>query len=372
MPKVSVIMPVYNGARFLVEAINSLLSQTFTDWELIVIDDGSTDTTPEILSNYQDPRILVFRQDNGGEACARNAGLDKVRGEYVTFLDADDQYLPNALHDFSVFLDENREFDVVFTDGYLCDSNNQPLSRLSEHRPGIFTGFILEHLIINPAVLTVPVCTAFRYSIVKQYDVRFDPQVGYGTDWDFWTQLAVHVKFGYLDVPTCMYRIHETNMTKTATVEKRKSDLVKGRLKVLNAGWFETLPVHTREGFLYYLIIDLLSGFPDKQVEILELPQAKNLSLRSQGRLYRLIGVDLIQKMENRQLAYSFFHKAVQLYPRDFKAQVLLLFARFPLAVILIVIQLWRFIHRVSARVRVKRKQEPKAFPVQFGPVSSK
>lgn len=372
MPKISVIMPVYNGARFLAEAINSLLCQTFSNWELIVIDDGSTDTTPEILSNFQDGRIFVFRQDNGGEARARNAGLDKVRGEYVAFLDADDQYLPNALQDFSLFLDDHREYDVVFSDGFLCDSNNQRLSRLSEHRPGIFTGYILEHLIINPAVLTVPVCTAFRLSIVKQFGVRFDPQVGYGTDWDFWTQLAVHVKFGYMDVPTCMYRIHETNMTKTATVEKRKNDMLKGRLKVINAGWFDALPTHTREVFFYYLIIDILSGFPEKQVEILEMPQTKSLPLCSQARLYRLIGVDLLQKMDNRQLAFRLLQKAVQLFPHDMKAQVLLLFARFPLPVIQFVIKFWRFIYQVFAKATIKRKQGPKAFPVHYGPVSSK
>src|SRR5678816_1429776 len=104
MPKVSVITPVYNGQSYIDTAINGLLSQTLQDWELIVVDDGSTDSTPQILEKFTDQRIRIIKQQNGGEARARNVGLHNVTGEYVAFLDADDFYFPTALEELSAFL----------------------------------------------------------------------------------------------------------------------------------------------------------------------------------------------------------------------------------------------------------------------------
>ena len=90
MPKISVIMPVYNGESFIEQAIQSLLFQSFDDWELIVVDDGSTDSTPIILQKLNDIRINTIWQENRGEAGARNTALNHVTGEYLAFLDADD------------------------------------------------------------------------------------------------------------------------------------------------------------------------------------------------------------------------------------------------------------------------------------------
>lgn len=87
---VSVIMPVYNAASFLREAIQSLLNQIYTDWELIAVDDGSTDESLKILQSYSDPRIRIIQRPNGGQCAATNTGLDYIRGEYIQFFDADD------------------------------------------------------------------------------------------------------------------------------------------------------------------------------------------------------------------------------------------------------------------------------------------
>src|SRR5215217_3780270 len=130
-PKVTVITPVYNGERYIEGAIASLLAQSFQDWELVIIDDGSSDSTPQILEKLADPRIRVFRQENAGEANARNVGLDQATGEYISFLDADDLYLPTALEDLSSFLDSHPEFDVIYSDGQICDDQDHPLMRLS-------------------------------------------------------------------------------------------------------------------------------------------------------------------------------------------------------------------------------------------------
>lgn len=94
----SVILPVYNGERFLKEAIGSVFAQTYQDWELVIIDDGSTDGTPQLLLQYQDhPKIQVLRQENQGVSAARNAGMKQAKGNYYTFLDADDIWKENHL-----------------------------------------------------------------------------------------------------------------------------------------------------------------------------------------------------------------------------------------------------------------------------------
>ena len=87
-------MPAYNAEKYIAEAIQSVLDQTFQDWELLVIDDGSKDSTAKIVNSFSDPRIVLIQQENGGVSVARNAGLDLAKGKYITFLDADDA-IPN-------------------------------------------------------------------------------------------------------------------------------------------------------------------------------------------------------------------------------------------------------------------------------------
>lgn len=97
MPSISIIMPVWNGEKYLAAAIDSLLAQTFTDFELLVIDDGSTDRTPEILRAYTDPRLRVLRLDHAGIVVALNHGLAQARAEWIARMDADDLSLPRRL-----------------------------------------------------------------------------------------------------------------------------------------------------------------------------------------------------------------------------------------------------------------------------------
>src|SRR4051794_17886995 len=95
--KVSIVMPAYNTGRFITEAIESVLAQRYRNWELVIIDDGSTDNTGSIIEGFTDPRIVALRQPNGGLTSARNLGLSNVSGDWVLFLDSDDLLRPDAL-----------------------------------------------------------------------------------------------------------------------------------------------------------------------------------------------------------------------------------------------------------------------------------
>ncbi len=116
MPRVSVIMPAYNSQQVLGEAVASVLSQSYPDFEIIVVDDASSDNTAEVVSGYGDRVRYIRREMNGGAAAARNDGIRASAGEFICFLDADDLYLPDRLEAAVAFLDGNAEFGAVYAD----------------------------------------------------------------------------------------------------------------------------------------------------------------------------------------------------------------------------------------------------------------
>src|SRR6266545_4787722 len=115
-PRVTVIIAAYNYAPFIGEALDSVLAQTFADWECVVVDDGSTDATPEIVKQWvaRDSRFRYVRQENRGPNTARNVGLSQSSGEYVQFLDADDRLAPSKLAAHARYLDEHPDVDIVY------------------------------------------------------------------------------------------------------------------------------------------------------------------------------------------------------------------------------------------------------------------
>ena len=344
MPKISVIMPVYNGEAFIQNAINSLISQTFQDWELIVVDDGSTDNTSRILAQYVDTRIRVIQQKNGGEAVARNTGLEHMAGEYIAFLDADDLYFPNALFDLLGFLEEHPEYDSVYSNGDIIDYSDRKLMCLTDIRPGIFTGKILEMLVITPSVITVPVCTMTRVSIVREHNMQFDTTNNLiGTDWDFWIRLGVHAKFGYLDKITCKYRIHQTNITRTYGSEKRKGDYLYCRMKVMNSDWFGDISVPTQELFFLNLLTDTFSGNLEQQQKVLSSEQFENLPTAVRSTILRMVSIDIIQTGRSSDIAKKILIDASQLNPADTKTRFILESLKIGYFFTLTLVKLWRW-----------------------------
>ena len=370
MPKVSVIMPVYNGVRFVAKAIESLLAQDFRDWELIVVNDGSTDGTADVLAGFTDDRIHVFHQANGGEAVARNRGLDAVSAEYVAFLDADDLYLPNALGDMSAYLDAHPEAHALFSDGYFCDENDRPLGRLSEVRPGPFTGNILEPLVLDPAVIAGIICTMTRRATISDSGVRFDPALVIGPDWDFWIHLARYAQFGYLDHLTCMYRVHQTNITLTSGAKRRKADLVRGRLKVMTSDWFEALSIGTRRKFFYNLLVALLGNDPGQQQTIMEAPAFQTLPVDLRADLLRLVASNHLTKRRENKFAIDCLRQSLQLQPNNQKSRVLLRLADTNPALAAAILSAWKVGHRAQARVRTLGQRRTKPVPAALMPAS--
>lgn len=153
-PRISIIMPAYNAALFIRDAIMSVLSQSWTNWELIVINDGSNDDTADHVRSFTDPRIQLIEQQNKGVSAARNAGLDRAQGELVVFLDADDRLPMNSLRARATILLADPTVDLV--DGAVCSWDTVSGRLRTIHSPS-YKGPVYDRLIaMDPAVFFGP------------------------------------------------------------------------------------------------------------------------------------------------------------------------------------------------------------------------
>ena len=176
MPKVSVIVPVYKAEQYLHQCIDSILSQSFTDWELILVDDGSPDRSGAICDEYaqKDTRIQVIHKENGGVSSARNVALGRITGEWLTFVDSDDCLYPNALQRWFEVAEQNN-LDLI-----QCYFNR-------EYKEGQVEGEATEVLTAaqyadSENYLTCAWGTLFKTSIVEEHILRFDEKVRLGED----------------------------------------------------------------------------------------------------------------------------------------------------------------------------------------------
>jgi glycosyltransferase involved in cell wall biosynthesis len=200
MPRVSVIIPVYNCERFLKECINSVLSQSFSDFELIVIDDGSTDSTFSILESYHDPRIKLFRKFvNQGYVHALNDGLKMAEGEFIARLDADD-YSCSSRFELQVdYLVGHPNCGLVasFVDDFFGNKI------VSDYMNSVRLKF--EFLIKNPFVHS---SVMFRKELLNRYYLSYDVDLLYAEDYKFWFDFSKVSEVALLPVVLTKYRKH--------------------------------------------------------------------------------------------------------------------------------------------------------------------
>ena len=282
-------MPAYNADRYIDKAIESLLEQTYPDWELIIVNDGSTDRTAEIALHYTDPRIKVVDQDNAGEAAARNTALKYMRGEFIAFLDADDLYLPEHLELSVGYLRIHPEYDAVYTDGYYINSDGDQLYSLSSQRRGPFDGYIFDEVVLASDVFGPPICVVLRSELVFQYHLNFDTDIVIGPDWDFFIHYTNLAQFGHIDSRTCLYRVHQTNITVQVDLQRRALYLARCREKAIKIDGFNRCSAETRASVFYDLLVNLLIGFPERQSAITKWPEFTLLPVEEQARIYRLM-----------------------------------------------------------------------------------
>ncbi len=208
-PMISVIMPVYNGEKYLREAIESILSQTYGNFEFIIIDDASKDESVSIVREYDDDRIKLFENDvNMGVAATLNKGIDLAKGKYIARMDCDDISMPNRF-------EKQIEYMESHTDTVICGSSVNILTdgveifrQYSESDGAIRADMIFNSAFVHPAVM-------IRSDVLKEHNIRYDTEYERAEDYEMWSRIIKMGECCNIRTPLLKYRHHTKQVTQT-------------------------------------------------------------------------------------------------------------------------------------------------------------
>lgn len=214
-PTVSVILPTFNRKKYVVAAVQSVLAQTYKDFELIVLDDGSTDGTKEALEAFGTCIRYVY-QANAGRSNARNHALRLARGRYIAFLDSDDLFLPHKLGVQVQFLDDHQRYGMVYTSAKCISEDGSPL-------PHAFTASASGR-IYQQIAFFVPVTVALPTVMIRREVLMqvggFDEVMERFEDTDLWRRVSKQVEIGALEDDTCLIRTHPDNALDAQDIDR--------------------------------------------------------------------------------------------------------------------------------------------------------
>ncbi|MDT3428365.1 glycosyltransferase involved in cell wall biosynthesis [Paenibacillus forsythiae] len=232
MANLSVLMPVYNASCFLEHAVESILQQSYTDFELIVINDGSTDNSLEILERYSDPRIkLIHNGTNSGIVSSLNCGLNAASGAYIARMDADDYSLPDRFKAQIQFMDLHPEIGVCGTQYRIMGSPPHGDGGLSTALP-CDPDIVACSLLIN-CCLAHPSVMLRRRVLDRLHSPPYDPDYQHAEDYHLWARLSAITRIANLEQCYLYYRQHDLQLSRTRRLEQlRQADRI--RLDLLN------------------------------------------------------------------------------------------------------------------------------------------
>ena len=208
---ISVIIPTFNCRRYICEAIDSVLCQTYPGLEILVIDDGSTDGTKALVEkNY--PAIRYFYGENKGVSSARNIGIQWRRGELIAFLDSDDKWLPQKLEKQARLFQHDTGLGMVFTENYFFNEKGI-LDKKADKKIRLMHGDIVRNIFLNSYVVTSTVMV--RKSV---FDIvgLFEQELSAAEDDNMWMRIGMKYRIGLIDEPMLLYRLTEGSLSRTS------------------------------------------------------------------------------------------------------------------------------------------------------------
>jgi len=247
-PTVSVIIPTFNRAHLVGRAIHSVLVQTYQDFEIIVVDDGSTDNTEKVIKSFNDPRIRYVRHEkNKGGSAARNTGIKTARGKYIAFLDDDDEWLPEKLEkQINKFQTLPSIFGVVYSGFSYVSENGEIISNVIPTLRGkVYDNLLKENILGSPTPLIKKNC--FKKAGL------FDETLPSCQDWDMWIRLSKYYYFDFVPDILAKHYVHRHRIS--ANLNKR----IAARKKLIKKYWADLsqrpqiLSIHLAQlGKLYF------------------------------------------------------------------------------------------------------------------------
>ncbi len=270
MPKVSVIIPTYNRPHYICEAIDSVLAQTFLDYEIIVVDDGSTDHTAEVLKKYGD-RIRYIYQENLGPPGAMNTGVRHAKGEYYVILGNDDALMPDMLERQVAVLDQNPDVAFVCAGTYFMDANSEiyKTSVDGRYREQSFKSLLFDNFVWH---LTVVI----RRKVSEEMG-HFDESLLTNQDHDLWIRIATKYRFEYTNRPLAKFRRHPGNFSKGLDLHLKDhltildKPVIRSRLRGTEYRKFRAVNYY-RFGMFYSRIREYLKAARCYALAVLNLP----------------------------------------------------------------------------------------------------
>ena len=245
-PLVSVVIASYNMGHYLPESVRSVLTQTYQNIEVIIIDDGSTDDTEQQLKPLMtDSRLRYIKQENQGQPKAKNNGIKAVKGEYVAFCDGDDLWAPNKLELQLPLFEGDSGIGVVYSEVSYIDEKGNALDKEQPYQR--YSGKVTNELILKNFI-------PFGTAVVKKecFDELglFDENLPMGIDWDLWLRFSVHFKIQYLADKTYIYRIWPGQMSSNYRGRYKNAFLIMNKFvnnnpnaidkKIINKAWADT------------------------------------------------------------------------------------------------------------------------------------
>jgi glycosyltransferase involved in cell wall biosynthesis len=209
-PLISVILSVYNGEKYLAEAIDSILNQTYKNFEFIIINDGSTDRSLEIVKSYSDERMVLISRENRGLVESLNEGIEKAKGRYIARMDADDISLETRFEEQMTFMEADKGIGVCGTAiiGF-GEGMKEHVSTYEIHNSRLQTELLFSSVFAHPTVM-------IRREILLKHELKYEKESLHAEDFALWVRLAQYTKLANLKKPLLKYRILQDSITREA------------------------------------------------------------------------------------------------------------------------------------------------------------
>lgn len=256
-PKISIIIPTYNSAMFIEDCLDSVINQTYKNWEVIIVDQMSTDNTLDIINKKNNKFKIIANPNVGNIASSRNIGIRNSNAKILAFLDSDDIWLPKKLELSLIYLDE---YEFLYHDALILNKNNKIIHDKS-YRFSIHNNPELLLHLGNPIITSSVVCKKqINNKIIKFSE---DPELIAIEDYDLWTRLAFdRISFKYLKNKLCLYRHHDNNISNI------NFNRTPGLKKIFNRHYFKLNESSKKKAKSYFQYLLIKNPFPKKTLAV--------------------------------------------------------------------------------------------------------